>query len=238
MMPSKPKVSSLKGTNVADRLRQEILSGALPENTPLRQSTLARRFKVSIIPIREAISSLVQEGLAEAIPFRGAVVARLRPEELLELARVRIALEHEALALAFQGHTPATLGKCAALLDKVRAADSNHAQFEIYLQYLVALYEPSGHRFLVSEIIRLVRLGLRYAVLTPTILQTIPSNLPLPVNILSSLDSGNLASAQEQMRLLYTHTSILGASVLYQRDLEANPQVNQPRGRPKGKKAL
>ena len=237
-MTRKPKKPSLKGNTVADRLRQEILSGALPEKTPLRQSVLARRFRVSIIPVREAIFSLVQEGLAEAIPFRGAVVASLRPEEILELARVRTALEHEALALAFQFHTQVTLDRCGELLESTRRADSNQAQFELYLQYLVALYEPCGHRFLVSEIIRLVRLGLRYSVLNPTILRSISTDVPRPRDILISMGEGKLAMAQEQMRLLYAHTSILGASVLYQRDLEARPKIKQGRGRPRSKTAL
>ena len=230
-MTRKPKKPSLKGNTVADRLRQEILSGALPENTPLRQAALAHRFRVSIIPVREAIATLVQEGLAEAIPFRGAVVARLRPEELLQIARVRIALEHEALALAHAFHTQATLEKCRGLLAHARLAKNNQAQFEAYLRYLEALYEPSGHPFLVSEIMRLVRLGLRYSVLNPTILRTLPKDVPMPLEILSSLATGDLGRAQRQMRMLYTHTSILGASVLYQRDLEAKPKLISARRR-------
>jgi len=233
-MVRKPKAPSLKGKTAADRLRQEIISGVIPESTPLRQSALARRFRVSIIPIREAISSLVQEGLAEAIPFRGAVVAKLRPEDLLEIARVRIALEHEALALAYQGHTRMTLDRCRGLLDKAQTVEG-YTQFEYYYEYLMALYEPCGHRFLLSEISRLVRLGLRFSILNPAILSAIPSDVPLPRDIFASLDSGNLPLAQEQMRLLYTHTSILGASVLYQRDLEAKPKADRPRRRVAGK---
>ena len=50
---------------VTDRLRESILSGEFAEGEYLRQQTLARRYGVSEIVIREALRRLHTEGLVE-----------------------------------------------------------------------------------------------------------------------------------------------------------------------------
>ncbi|KAG1385612.1 hypothetical protein G6F60_014776 [Rhizopus arrhizus] len=46
-----------------DQLRFDILTGALPAGTPLKQDELAARFQASRIPVREALRQLETEGL-------------------------------------------------------------------------------------------------------------------------------------------------------------------------------
>src|SRR3546814_10652274 len=48
---------------VTDRLRGMILSGELPDGTPLRQDALAENMSTSRIPVREALSRPESEGL-------------------------------------------------------------------------------------------------------------------------------------------------------------------------------
>ena len=55
---------------IADRLRQEILDGVHAEGTPLRQDELASAFKVSRIPVREALIQLEGEGLVEILTVK------------------------------------------------------------------------------------------------------------------------------------------------------------------------
>ena len=48
---------------IRDQLRFDILTGALPAGTPLKQDELAARFQASRIPVREALRQLETEGL-------------------------------------------------------------------------------------------------------------------------------------------------------------------------------
>jgi len=69
---------------ITDLLREEIMIGVLEEGAPLREVNLAKRFKVSRGPIRDAILQLNHEGLLDTQPNRGARVGgvwdqRLRP---------------------------------------------------------------------------------------------------------------------------------------------------------------
>ena len=53
------------------RLRELILSGALPPGERLSEPSVAERLGASRTPVRAALARLAEEGLVEAIPSRG-----------------------------------------------------------------------------------------------------------------------------------------------------------------------
>ncbi len=79
--------------DLADRIRDQILSGAIPLGRPLRQADLAEQFGTSRTPVREALRQLQTSGLIEIHPHRGAVVRVPVPWEVRETYEVRAALE-------------------------------------------------------------------------------------------------------------------------------------------------
>ena len=74
---------------VADKLRDQIIRGVIPEGAQLRQDAIANQFKVSRIPVREALRQLDAEGLITILPNRGAIVPALSPEDIEELFSIR-----------------------------------------------------------------------------------------------------------------------------------------------------
>lgn len=86
------------GQAIAARLREAILDGRLAPGTPIRQEALAQQLGTSRIPVREALRQLESEGLLTLVPHSGARVARLDLNELIELYRIREALEPMAIA--------------------------------------------------------------------------------------------------------------------------------------------
>ena len=83
---------------IADQIREEIISGKYREGDPLREASLATRFNVSRGPIRDAILQLTYEGLLQAEPNKGARVARLWDEDTRPIM-VRMRLQIESLAV-------------------------------------------------------------------------------------------------------------------------------------------
>jgi DNA-binding GntR family transcriptional regulator len=65
-------------------VREQILTGALKPGTKIDQEALGDALDVSRSPIREALVILGQEGLIDLIPRRGAVVADLTPEDIVD----------------------------------------------------------------------------------------------------------------------------------------------------------
>ncbi len=72
------------GEEVAGALREMILSGGLVLGQRIDQDALAEEFGMSRLPVREALIALEQEGLVRNTPRRGAYVADLSPEDVLD----------------------------------------------------------------------------------------------------------------------------------------------------------
>lgn len=85
---------------VAKRLRQEILNGTLKAGQKLDQSSIANRFGISRMPIRDAFRILEGEGLVRLKPGKGAFVAKINLAEFIQIYQVREVLEALAMRLA------------------------------------------------------------------------------------------------------------------------------------------
>src|SRR5215467_4595826 len=85
---------------IVERLRDRILSGELAEGEQLRQESIAAEFATSRIPVREALSHLAGEGFVRIIGNRGAVVAALSTDEIMQLFETRSVLESYILRQA------------------------------------------------------------------------------------------------------------------------------------------
>ncbi len=101
-------------------LKRVILDGAAAPGLPIPVDEVAARYQVSRIPVREALMSLVGEGLVEHRSRAGYTVATLTPGELREFYLVREALEAAALGAAVRRATAAD----DALVSQAHAATS------------------------------------------------------------------------------------------------------------------
>jgi GntR family carbon starvation induced transcriptional regulator len=78
---------------VCQRIRSEILQGALLPGEKLNIKALEQRFEVSLGAIREALSRLGAEGLVVAEAHRGYHVTPVSRDELMDLTHTRIEIE-------------------------------------------------------------------------------------------------------------------------------------------------
>ena len=98
-------------------LYEAILLGHIPPGERLVEAEIARQMGISRGPLREAIRQLEQDGLVEYRPRRGAVVAELTRERVLDAYSTRVELEGFAARLAAQRMTAADAARLAALCD-------------------------------------------------------------------------------------------------------------------------
>lgn len=89
-----------------DTIRSMILSGELLPGQQLRQIQLAERLGVSRAPVREALTTLVSEGVVVHTPHTGYAVARFNLADLREIFLMRDLLENELLRRV-RDYTPA-----------------------------------------------------------------------------------------------------------------------------------
>lgn len=108
---------------VAELIRQRILSGQLKGGQPIRQEHLAAELGVSRIPLREALKQLAAEGFVTIASHKGAVVAELSVEEVEELFDLRLRLETWLMELAMPAMTDAQIAELDTNLDEQRRPD-------------------------------------------------------------------------------------------------------------------
>lgn len=81
-------------------LRSDIIRGVLRPGDQVVQETLADRYGVSRVPLREALKALEAEGQVVYHPNRGFFIAELSVQDLSEVYRLRSILEAEAIRAA------------------------------------------------------------------------------------------------------------------------------------------
>jgi len=92
--------SKTKNLLVYQKLRQGIIKGTLKPGQKLVMAALAKKYKTSETPIREAIRRLESDGYVIFTPHSGAIVTEINRQELSEIYVIRISLEALATRLA------------------------------------------------------------------------------------------------------------------------------------------
>jgi DNA-binding GntR family transcriptional regulator len=105
-----------------DRLREAIVDGVLAPGTKLSERGLAVALGVSAQPVREALRRLEGEGMVETRARSGSFVAALETARLVEMGRIRAALEGAAAGLAARSATSADIAALRSRLGAMHAA--------------------------------------------------------------------------------------------------------------------
>ncbi|MGX1934676.1 GntR family transcriptional regulator [Microbacterium resistens] len=95
-------------------LRDDIVSGALPNGTPLREEAVAARFGVSRTPARMAIHCLIREGVLDRETHHSAVVHTLTRTEVTDLTEMHECLDLIAVRQAAVRRSEADLRRLRA----------------------------------------------------------------------------------------------------------------------------
>lgn len=81
------------GGSITEQLRRAVLEGVYPPGHRMKQEELADRFGVSRIPLRDALRTLIGEGLLRAEPGRGTYVTVLDLDEIDDIYDLRRLVE-------------------------------------------------------------------------------------------------------------------------------------------------
>lgn len=103
-------------------LRRAITSGALAPGERLVEQNLCEELGVSRAPLREALRQLMGEGLVVAVPHKGTSVVELTRDDMLEIYRLRAALEPLAVERLIELGDPAHLADLRGIIAELEAA--------------------------------------------------------------------------------------------------------------------
>ena len=93
MQPSPARAEPAHKQRVQDEIRRDIIFGVLPAGTRITEASLAAKYGISRVPVREALRALEAEGFVESKPYAGSTVSAIPVEDADDLFAVREALE-------------------------------------------------------------------------------------------------------------------------------------------------
>ncbi len=146
---------SRSAEKLTTQIKQDIAEGILKPGDQLEESTLATRFGVSRTPIREAVRSLVDCGLLETRPRKGAFVRCMNAKELLDLFEVAAELEAMACRVATNTLTDITKSHIEETLEECNQAalEGNVQRYsKANLVFHRAIHLASGNTWLLEQL--------------------------------------------------------------------------------------
>lgn len=131
-------------TIVFEAVRKAIITGELKDGEALRQDDLARMFRTSRIPVREALTRLEHLGLITAQRYRGAVVAGLSATEAREIFDFRRLVEPEVVRHAVPRMTEAELARARRYCQAFSASTAPMEWGDLNRKFHETIYRASG----------------------------------------------------------------------------------------------
>jgi DNA-binding GntR family transcriptional regulator len=118
-MHSEPILRRSLHDEVASRVRDMIIEGALAPGARVYEEQLGKTLGVSRTPMREALKTLASEGLIELVAARGAVVKAFTPKDVRDMLDVLAVLESFAARLACREATAEQIAELRALHERM-----------------------------------------------------------------------------------------------------------------------
>jgi DNA-binding GntR family transcriptional regulator len=188
----------LLAEDVADRIREEILSGGFAQGDRLVEASIAQQLGVSRGPVREALKLLRAEGLVKEEPHRGTFVVRLTSADVRDIYELRAALEARAAKQVAERARGADFRTIRRLLDRLLLAAEN-GDVAVVSQADLAFHESvchlSGNRRLHEVFMRHVPLLKNLMKLDEYIYRSLDAIAVEHEPLMAALESGDPALA-------------------------------------------
>ncbi|WP_413992314.1 GntR family transcriptional regulator [Labrys okinawensis] len=149
-------------------LEDQIIFGELPPGSRLVEEDIVKRHKVSRSPVREALRSLEQEGLAIRESRRGVWVSEMSIDDLNDVYACRLNLEALATEMAAERRTDQDLVDIRAALEALEASieSSDLREFFRYNLALSARIHAATHNKTLGKLLSTIgKQSYRYRIL-------------------------------------------------------------------------
>ena len=128
-----PNRSTL-GERVYQQLRHDIVHGVFQSGEAINEKVLARKYRGSRTPVREAVMRLQQENLLRLVPNKGYFISHLTIHELNEMYEYRAELEGFSAEMAARRWTDQSLMEKLSALIHIQYRTDDRASYEHFIE--------------------------------------------------------------------------------------------------------
>jgi DNA-binding GntR family transcriptional regulator len=116
----------------------------------LNESAIAREFKISRIPVREALFELREIGLVMSRERRGMFVTQLSEDEIQQINAVRVLLEAEAFRLAASRMSPRIAATLKGIVEKMESVEEENVAeaAALDLEFHRTIWAATGNEYI------------------------------------------------------------------------------------------
>ncbi len=216
---------SMHPDQIVELLRRAVRERIILPGQSLNQDELASRFGVSRIPLREALRTLVGEGLVVMRPGVGAVITELRGKELEELFELRLQLEPPLTVAAVDRISANDVAELSSILEKMSdlaTADLDGWASQHYLFHR-RLFELAGKRHALRLVTQVQNLVEPYSRVHVSLVGAAQHSKTEHTTLLDALRVGDKNVAEE-----ITRNSILDALARLKNAQQASQDSDDP----------
>lgn len=160
--------TSTISNQVADYLRDEIISGNIKSGERIKESGLTQKFNVSSIPVREALKKIESEGYIDIVPYAGALVRKVDLKALDEYLELSLALMDILLRSSLPQMSENDLNEADEMIRKMESCTDSKAFGLMAIDYFAILYRAAKKEIVMEMAICIFRKNLMLVNLLPT----------------------------------------------------------------------
>lgn len=137
---------------IANTLKEEILSGKYPPGVRIRQEAIADQFGASRSPVREALRILEADGLINLVAHTGAWISHLSLTECEEMYQLRERIEPLLLRLSIPHLTSSVIEELQELIAQMESTTDVERFLKLDRQFHLLTYSRA-ETVLVGEMV-------------------------------------------------------------------------------------
>jgi len=137
---------------IANTLKEEILSGKYPPGVRIRQESIAEQFGASRSPVREALRILEADGLINLVAHTGAWISHLSLTECEEMYQLRERIEPLLLRLSIPHLTSSVIEELQELIMQMESTTDVERFLKLDRQFHLLTYSRA-ETVLVGEMV-------------------------------------------------------------------------------------
>jgi DNA-binding GntR family transcriptional regulator len=141
---------------VANRMRNAILTGELRPGERLVEGAIAEALGVSKSPVREAIRELARQGLIVATKRKGAYIREMTEKDLRDIRILRVTLEGLAVRLSMEEPDASWVDNLESTAKMMNEAEDQSKLNELHLAFHGLLTSRSGNERLSEMLANLL----------------------------------------------------------------------------------
>ncbi|MDR0718936.1 MAG: GntR family transcriptional regulator [Treponema sp.] len=188
---------------VAQRIRENIISGQLKPGNKLREAEICKWLQVSRTPVREAFRVLQSEGFVTHNPNYGVVVASLGVDDVVHLYKIRGVLEQISAYDAAVHITKEQIAELKKINEDLKIFDETDPQksSDLDLRFHSVIAQASRNNILIECLSGIYRKTAMVLRLSPFQKARITQTCKEHTDIISAIESGDSELAKKYMEI-------------------------------------